>query len=92
MGKILGEYRKDDTVSRQTGLAQWVFRKLRNHDPLSVVDDAKRRAGLRPEMRVQHMPEGNVARYVLNDGSVFEITVTQVQGPQFVEQEVCVEA
>lgn len=83
MGKVRQEI-ADDTAS----LAQWVFRKLRNHDPLSARDiPVRHKASRETQRQYQITSDSNTVRYCLNDGRVFEISVQLVEGalPAIVE-------
>ncbi len=80
MGKVL-----PDIAGDEAALAQWVMRKLRNHDPMSARDSAKKAPGHREKERqyvvTRTGPDGEaVVRYALNRGDVFEITIMRVQG------------
>lgn len=76
MGKVVDYIDSDEAT-----LTQWIWRKLRNHDPMSVRDVAKRHANVRETMRVSDFDEEkNFIRYAMNDGRVFEITCKQVEG------------
>jgi hypothetical protein len=84
MGKVL-----DLNVPDEALIAQWVYRKLRNHHPMSE-RDAKRRHPFAREKKREYQinPTSNTVRYALNDGRVFEITVMQVEQalPAMVEE------
>ena len=76
MGKVL----ESKSLSDEAVMAQWIFRKLRNHDPMSERDTKKKCKGHRErERQYQLEPTSNVVRYCMNNGQVFEITVVQVE-------------
>ena len=86
MGKIRQHLEKTTVV----GLAQWVGRKVRNHDPLSTVDgpgSAIRKkyrtitdGVLKPKTAYVGLDslDPSVVLYGLEDGRVFKITVTEL--------------
>lgn len=75
MGKVINSDLPDTAL-----IAQWVFRKLRNHHPMSERDAKKRHPQVREKMRERQLAaDSNVVRYALNDGRVYEITVVQVE-------------
>lgn len=80
MGKVR-DHIYDDTQA----LAQWVFRKLKNHDPMSVRElpggnSLRAKMGVTAKERVMHQEGTTECHYVLDDGRVFEIRVTQTAG------------
>ena len=75
MGKVL-----PDIVGDEAAMAQWIMRKLRNHDPMSARDTAKKAPGHREKERQYVTADGSTVRYALNRGDVFEITVMRVSG------------
>jgi hypothetical protein len=80
MGKVLADIEGDEAA-----LAQWLMRKLRNHDPMSARDTQKKAPGHREKERQYVIagvgPDGEaVVRYALNRGDVFEITIMKAQG------------
>jgi hypothetical protein len=90
MGKIRPQF-GDDVVH---GLAQWVGRKLRNHDPLSTVDGNRTTAlAVKKSYRTVHSDgdakagqvycglvktDMRLVRYGLADGRVFQIAIREV--------------
>ncbi len=79
MGKVRGHI-SDDTAA----LAQWVMRKLRNHDPMSVREkDGKLQDhtdfGRKDRKRFRHIEGERIVEYCLNDGRSFRITVEPVE-------------
>jgi hypothetical protein len=76
MGKVINAKIPDTAL-----VAQWIFRKLRNHHPMSEHDSKHRHALAREKVReYQLAPDSDTVRYALNDGRVFEITVKLVEG------------
>lgn len=78
MGKVINA----PELSDEAVIAQWVFRKLRNHDPMSERDSRKPHPLAREATNRQRQlaPTSNVVRYALNDGRVFEIIIQKVEG------------
>lgn len=87
MGKIRDQFAGDMVA----GLAQWVGRKLKNHDPMSAMDMGSSRrearwqrtvsdAKVKPGVCYCGIVKGtrNVVRYGLEDGRVFEVTIREV--------------
>jgi hypothetical protein len=87
MGKIREQFAGDMVA----GLAQWVGRKLKNHDPMSAMDGGAYVRGLKVSRQVQDakVKPGQVycgivngkrdtVRYGLQDGRVFEVTIREV--------------
>jgi hypothetical protein len=75
MGKVINADISDEAL-----VAQWIFRKLRNHHPMSERDSAKRHPLAREKNRQYQLSDtSNTVRYALNDGRVFEITVMKVE-------------
>ena len=88
IGKIRGRY-----TDEVFGLAQWMGRKLRNHDPMSERDGSPGEANKRKQGH-RYVQDGkvekgivycgvvagspNVIRYGLIDGRIFEITVREI--------------
>ena len=69
------------------GLAQWVARKVRNHDPMAELDAgraryarvaSKREAGKASVTMVTEGTESPVVLYELADGRMFELQVREV--------------
>ena len=101
IGKIRGRY-EDDT----TGLAQWVARKVRNHDPMSERDGSPGKAnqskrGKRHVHDVSYATPGvvycgtvdgkpNSVVYGLSDGRAFEITVRQIPATEKMQKLIAV--
>jgi hypothetical protein len=83
MGKVRGHI-PDDAAA----LAQWVMRKVKNHDPMSQREAAGRNvSGMTPVLgraktkkteRVQHTEGTTEVLYTLDDGRAFKIEVTAV--------------
>jgi len=90
MGKIRPQF-SEDVVH---GLAQWVGRKLRNHDPLSTVDgNRSTQLATKKSFRMVHSDgdaktgqvycglvkkDTRLVRYGLADGRVFQIAIREV--------------
>lgn len=77
MGKVKEAFTDDGA-----GLAEWVYRKLRNHDPLSARDKAK---GLRSAFVTK---DPLVVRYATADGRCFEVAVRQVPPNELIKEKV----
>lgn len=96
MGKVLKEIKDDGEA-----LAQWVFRKLRNHDPMSVRVKHATETHMLPNMGVSMASQGSQITidqndktkvyYKLADGRCFSFQSTQVDSSVFdaatIEQE-----
>lgn len=79
MGKVRNGIPNDDA-----GIAQWVYRKLTNHNPMSEretgsVATRKALVGNRPRVEIDPADDTRVT-YLLNDGREYEIKVTEVSG------------
>jgi hypothetical protein len=78
MGKV-----RTHIVSDDAALAQWVFRKLVNHDPMSVRESVSMRtkppAKQKKTLRVQHVEGSTSVIYALADGRQFKLTVEAVK-------------
>jgi hypothetical protein len=68
MGKVRSTIPSDDAA-----LAQWVYRKLVNHDPMSVRETT--RVKVKGRQRVTHVEGTTSVVYALNDGRTFELSV-----------------
>lgn len=78
MGKVR-EHIHSDTAA----VAQWISRKLRNHDPMSAREaKGEKVAKVRDRQRVEHVEGSDTVEYVLRDGQVFVITVQEASSPQ----------
>ena len=72
------------------GMAQWIGRKIRHHDPLSEVDDFKttRQGG---QLRVGVVKDEPLkVVYLLGGGQRYEITVREIAAEESVPQLVSV--
>lgn len=67
---IWPEYTNDP----EAGIAQWIERKLRNHDPMKKHDKAKTPVSDEPRQKAT----GNEVIYTLKDGRRFKITVEEL--------------
>lgn len=76
MGKIREHIERDDH-----GLAQWIYRKLVNHDPMSTREKKRGTRSLAPVERYRHV-EGTEAVEYCAGGKVFLITVQEIDEPQ----------
>jgi hypothetical protein len=72
LGKIRKHIERDDH-----GLAQWIFRKLVNHDPMSVREKHRKTDG---NVRFRHIEGTQEVEYVAGD-KVFLISVQEVDEP-----------
>ena len=91
MGKVRPRYEDDVAV----GLAQWMGRKLKNHDPLSELGNAGRGGAKHLHRKYRTVKDGapepgvvycgivkslpTSVRYGLEDGRAFQITVREVE-------------
>ena len=86
MGKL-----RNHSGDTAVGMAQWIGRKIRHHDPLSEVDDhvimrgAKLRVGIVKDQPLQVV-------YLLWNGQRYEITVREVEPDEPVKKLVAVGA
>ena len=84
MGKL-----RNHSGDTAVGMAQWIGRKIRHHDPLSEVDDfklmrgAKLRVGIVADQPLQVV-------YLLGNGQRYEITVREVEPEEEVKKLVAV--
>ena len=87
MGKL-----RNHSGDSAVGMAQWIGRKIRHHDPLSEVDDFKttRQGG---QLRVGVVKDEPLkVIYFLGGGQRYEITVREVEPDEPVKKLVAVGA
>jgi hypothetical protein len=73
LGKVRDRIERDDHA-----VAQWIYRKLVNHDPLSARDPMHATDGAE---RIRHVEGTQEIEYVTTD-KVFHITVEEIDKPK----------
>ena len=80
MGKV-----RDSISDNTQALAQWMFRKLANHDPMSKICPMNRQ-GRHKETPIYATDSLTSVLYPLQDGRVFKCSVQELTDEQIAEQ------
>ncbi len=80
MGKV-----RSQITDPTKALAQWVYRKLSNHDPMSAIAKMQR-AGRDKENPLFAEGTDGAVLYPLSNGEVFMVTVTRLTPAQIASQ------